>query len=191
MLAEILRRAKENPEALHAAPVTTVIGRPDETAAARRRIAVMARRRYRPDPLVGKPSRTRDGTSFTILGSANSSDPSEMQAAMKNGANGGIGLVRTESMILNNYDEDRQVMEYRRMLENGDGYPVVVRLFDPGADDGAPWVQTVKTVAAREQLYDTQLRALLRGVGVALVEHLIFGEQDFVSLAECGFFTEY
>ena len=36
-----------------------------------------------------------------------------------------------------------------------------------------------------------QLRALLRGVGVALVEHLIFGEQDFVSLAECGFFTEY
>ena len=36
MLAEILRRAKENPEALHAAPVTTVIGRPDETAAARR-----------------------------------------------------------------------------------------------------------------------------------------------------------
>lgn len=48
------------------------------------------------------------------------------------------------------------------MLENGDGYPVVVRLFDPGADDGAPWVQTVKTVAAREQLYDTQLRALLR-----------------------------
>ena len=41
-----------------------------------------------------------------------------MQAAMKNGANGGIGLVRTESMILNNYDEDRQVMEYRRMLEN-------------------------------------------------------------------------
>ena len=134
----------------------------EQTAAARRRIAVMARRRYRPDPLVGKPSRTRDGTSFTILGSANSSDPSEMQAAMKNGANGGIGLVRTESMILNNYDEDRQVMEYRRMLENGDGYPVVVRLFDPGADDGAPWVQTVKTVAAREQLYDTQLRALLR-----------------------------
>ena len=36
VLAEILRRAKENPEALHAAPVTTVIGRPDETAAARR-----------------------------------------------------------------------------------------------------------------------------------------------------------
>ena len=36
VLAEILRRAKENPEALHAAPVSTVIGRPDETAAARR-----------------------------------------------------------------------------------------------------------------------------------------------------------
>lgn len=33
-----------------------------------------------------------------------------------------------------------------------------------------------------------QLRALLRGVGVELVEHLIFGESDFVSLAESGFF---
>ena len=36
VLAEILRQALENPEALHAAPVSTVIGRPDETAAARR-----------------------------------------------------------------------------------------------------------------------------------------------------------
>ena len=35
VLAEILRRAREDPESLHAAPVTTVIGRPDETAAAR------------------------------------------------------------------------------------------------------------------------------------------------------------
>lgn len=32
-----------------------------------------------------------------------------------------------------------------------------------------------------------QLRTLLRGVGVILIEHLIFGEQDFVSLAENGF----
>jgi glycine dehydrogenase subunit 2 len=35
-LLDILRRAREAPEDLHAAPVTTVIGRPDETAAARR-----------------------------------------------------------------------------------------------------------------------------------------------------------
>lgn len=32
-----------------------------------------------------------------------------------------------------------------------------------------------------------QLRALLSGVGVELIEHLIFGEHDFVSLAESGF----
>ena len=36
VLAEILRRAKEEPEALHAAPASTPVGRPDETAAARR-----------------------------------------------------------------------------------------------------------------------------------------------------------
>ena len=35
VLSEILRRAHEDPESLHAAPVSTVIGRPDETAAAR------------------------------------------------------------------------------------------------------------------------------------------------------------
>ena len=35
VLADILRRAKEDPEALHAAPHSTVVGRPDETAAAR------------------------------------------------------------------------------------------------------------------------------------------------------------
>ena len=36
VLAEILRQARENPEALHAAPASTPVGRPDETAAARR-----------------------------------------------------------------------------------------------------------------------------------------------------------
>ena len=36
VLAEILRRAKEEPEALHAAPASTPVGRPDEIAAARR-----------------------------------------------------------------------------------------------------------------------------------------------------------
>lgn len=35
-LEALLKTARENPQALHAAPVTTVIGRPDETAAARR-----------------------------------------------------------------------------------------------------------------------------------------------------------
>ena len=36
-----------------------------------------------------------------------------------------------------------------------------------------------------------QLWALLRGVGIDLIEHLIFGEHDFVSLSECGFFAKY
>lgn len=34
-----------------------------------------------------------------------------------------------------------------------------------------------------------QLCSLLSGVGVCLSDHLIFGEQNFVSLAECGFFA--
>ena len=36
LLADVLQKAKESPENAHAAPLTTVIGRPDETAAARR-----------------------------------------------------------------------------------------------------------------------------------------------------------
>lgn len=35
VLLELLAQAKENPEMMHAAPLTTAIGRPDETAAAR------------------------------------------------------------------------------------------------------------------------------------------------------------
>src|SRR5699024_6531285 len=107
----------------------------EQTAAAHRRQAQLAHRRERPDPLVTKPNRTRDGTSFTILGSANSSSPEEVRVAMRNGANGGIGLVRTESMILNGYDEERQLQEYRALVDYARGWPVVVRLCDPGADD--------------------------------------------------------
>lgn len=133
----------------------------------------LERRRQRPDPLVNKPNRTRDGTAFVILGSANSSEPSEIRAALDNGANGGIGLVRTESMILNNYDEERQVAEYRKLLESAEGWPVVVRLYDPGADDGAPWVQTVQTLADRDSLYKTQMRALLRAGGSGVLRAVV------------------
>lgn len=155
---------------------------PEQTEAARRRMARLERRRQKPDPLVNKPSRTRDGTAFVMLGSANSSEPSEIRAALESGANGGIGLVRTESMILNNYDEERQVAEYRKMLESADGWPVVVRLYDPGADDCAPWVQTVETLADRDSLYKTQTRALLRAGGsgaLRVVVPMICGVQGW------------
>lgn len=162
----------------------------EQTAAAHRRQAQLAHRRERPDPLVTKPNRTRDGTSFTILGSANSSSPDEVRVAMSNGANGGIGLVRTESMILNGYDEERQLQEYRALVDYARGWPVVVRLCDPGADDGAPWVQTVQTLAARNSLYVTQVRALLQA-GLAgplcAVVPMICGVQgwdDFMQVVE-------
>ncbi len=155
---------------------------PEQVADARRRQIQLVRRRARPDPLLAKPNRTRDGTPFTLLGSANSSAPEEIRAAMKNGANGGIGLVRTESMILNGYDEERQVGEYAALLENAGGWPVVVRLCDPGADDGAPWVQTVQTLAARDRIYVTQLRALLRAAAagpLCVVAPMICGVQGW------------
>lgn len=146
---------------------------PEQTESARQRMAQLQHRRRRPDPLISKPNRTRDGTAFVILGSANSSEPSEIRAALDNGANGGIGLVRTESMILNNFDEERQVAEYRKLLESAEGWPVVVRLYDPGADDGAPWVQTVQTLAARDSLYKTQMRALLRAGGSGVLRVVV------------------
>lgn len=44
-------------------------------------------------------------------------------------------------------------------------------------------------IPSRQDIETTlQLRALLSGVGIELIEHLIFGEHDFVSLAESGFF---
>ena len=100
----------------------------EQAAEARRRQIQLVRSRARPDPLAARPSRTRDGTPFTILGSANSSAPDEIRAAVGGGANGGIGLVRTESMVINRLDEERQTAEYRSLLENAGGWPVVVRL---------------------------------------------------------------
>ena len=101
---------------------------------------------------------------------------------MGGGANGGIGLVRTESMVINRLDEERQTAEYRSLLENAGGWPVVVRLCDPGADDGAPWVKTVQTLTARDSLYATQIRALLRAAQygpLCVVAPMICGVQGW------------
>ena len=154
----------------------------EQAAEARRRQIQLVRRRARPDPLAARPSRTRDGTPFTILGSANSSALDEIRAAVGGGANGGIGLVRTESMVINRLDEERQTAEYRSLLENAGGWPVVVRLCDPGADDGAPWVKTVQTLTARDSLYATQIRALLRAAQygpLCVVAPMICGVQGW------------
>jgi len=109
---------------------------------------------------------TRDGVSISVT--ANIELPSELEAALENGAEG-IGLYRTEFMCLDRREppaEDEQLALYRKVITAMAPRPVVFRTFDwrgdkrPRAQDlGAPegdWLRT-------------QIRAVLRASGAGSV----------------------
>lgn len=118
------------------------------------RVAMMER-----SPMQDKPFRTLDGTPFTVLTS--SSDVEDIENAMRLGA-GGIGLARTERVVLTGMSEERQYFRYLNGLAAAQGKPVTVRTCDAGADDGAPWVQSVQRLVRNRETFSAQIKALLR-----------------------------
>ncbi len=99
---------------------------------------------------------TRDGEPISIT--ANVELPSEIEAALANGAEG-IGLYRTEFMCLDRTEppsEEEQVALYRRVLTAMAPRPVVFRTFDWRGD---------KRLGMRDPAYEwlrPQVRAVLR-----------------------------
>ena len=61
-----------------------------------------------PDPLAAAPCRTRDGTPFVLLASAACAAPEAIPKAIQAGASG-IGLLRTESVVIKELTEAQQV----------------------------------------------------------------------------------
>ena len=61
-----------------------------------------------PDPLAAAPCRTRDGTPFVLLASAACAAPEAIQKSIQAGASG-IGLLRTESVVIKELTEAQQV----------------------------------------------------------------------------------
>lgn len=128
-----------------------------------------------------RPARTADGVRIRL--DANIEFPDDLPAARYSGAEG-IGLYRSEFLFTGGpsaLDEEAQYQTYRRMLEGMAPNPVTVRTFDidedqltlsetasPGSWGGEQergsrqGLRGLRLSLARPELFQTQLRALLR-----------------------------
>ena len=119
------------------------------------------------------PAATLDGTAVQLQ--ANIELPSDLDAVRASGA-AGIGLFRSEFLFMNRRDtpdEDEQYEAYRVVVEGMKGKPVTIRTLDIGADkaiDGqeneaenpALGLRAIRYCLAEPQIFNTQLRAILR-----------------------------
>jgi phosphocarrier protein FPr len=121
-----------------------------------------------------EPALTRDGHAVEVF--ANIGDSAGTPAAVEQGAEG-IGLLRTELLFMAHSsapDEATQEAEYRRVLDDLQGRPLVVRTLDVGGDKPLPYwpidkeenpflgVRGIRLTLQRPDVMESQLRALLR-----------------------------
>ncbi len=124
--------------------------------------------------LVNKPAITRGGHKMLIY--ANVGDSQEAESASLNGADG-IGLLRSEFLYLSldRYPTEEELYgSYRAVLDAMQGKRIVIRTLDIGADKQIPYFDLpreenpalgfrgVRLCLARETVFKTQLRAILR-----------------------------
>lgn len=119
-------------------------------------------------------SETVDGHHVELV--ANIGSPKDLEAVLENGAEG-VGLYRTEFLYMESDElpsEETQFEAYKAVLEGLKGKPVVVRTLDIGGDKKLPalplaeemnpflGVRAIRLCFQREDVFRTQLRALLR-----------------------------
>jgi phosphotransferase system enzyme I (PtsI) len=127
-------------------------------------------------------STTRDGRHIVL--SANIELPDEVEAAPRNGAEG-IGLYRTEFLYLNRTtlpSEEEQYTTYRKVAEQVQPHPLIIRTFDLGGDklagalDGDdelnPFLghRAIRFSLERLDIFKAQLRAIVRASAVGNVK---------------------
>ncbi len=127
-------------------------------------------------------STTRDGRHIVL--SANIELPDEVEAAPRNGAEG-IGLYRTEFLYLNRSalpTEEEQYATYRKVAEQVQPHPLIIRTFDLGGDklagalDGDdeqnPFLghRAIRFSLERVDIFKAQLRAIIRASAVGNVK---------------------
>jgi len=121
-----------------------------------------------------EPAITRDGHQVEVC--ANIGDSTGTAKAVEQGAEG-VGLLRTELLFMAHSsapDEATQEAEYRRVLDELQGRPLVVRTLDVGGDKPLPYwpidkeenpflgVRGIRLTLQRPDVMESQLRALLR-----------------------------
>ena len=124
--------------------------------------------------LLNKPAVTRGGHRVLIY--ANVGDGEEVEAALANGADG-IGLLRSEFLYLRatDYPTEAKLFDaYAAIARRMEGRRTVIRTLDVGADKrisyfGLPeeenpalGFRAIRICLARQELFKTQLRAILR-----------------------------
>jgi phosphotransferase system enzyme I (PtsI) len=127
-------------------------------------------------------SMTRDGRHIVL--SANIELPDDVEAAPRNGAEG-IGLYRTEFLYLNRTtlpSEGEQYTTYRKVAEQVQPHPLIIRTFDLGGDklagalDGDdemnPFLghRAIRFSLERVDIFKAQLRAIIRASAVGNVK---------------------
>lgn len=152
----------------------------------RQRLKDAAREQRELGRLRSKPTRTRDGVDIALH--ANAESRADVAQAHALGA-AGIGLYRTEFLFLQRNvlpDEDEQFRAYRDVVLGMSGRPVTIRTLDLGADkadrtglalrgEGNPalGLRGVRLSLAHDEVFDTQLRAILRASGYGPVRMLV------------------
>lgn len=124
--------------------------------------------------LVNENTVSTDGHHVELV--ANIGGANDLPGVKENGAEG-VGLFRTEFLYMESAElptEERQFEVYKEILESLEGKPVVVRTLDIGGDkeieaikmekEMNPFlgVRAVRLCFQREDIFRTQLRALLR-----------------------------
>jgi phosphotransferase system enzyme I (PtsI) len=127
-------------------------------------------------------STTRDGKHIVL--SANIELPGDVEAAPRNGAEG-IGLYRTEFLYLNRTtlpSEEEQYATYRKVAEQVQPHPLIIRTFDLGGDKVAgaagsgdelnPFLgeRAIRFCLEHPDMFKAQLRAIIRASAVGNIK---------------------
>jgi phosphoenolpyruvate-protein phosphotransferase len=134
-----------------------------------------------------EPAVTLDGCRVEVV--ANIAGVDDARSATVKGAEG-VGLLRSEFLFLDRRTaptEDEQARVYRQVAETlPAGQPLVIRTLDAGGDKPLPYLpippeenpflgeRGIRAALARPQVLRTQLRAILRAVGVGARIHVMF-----------------
>ena len=159
---------------------------PEELRAYRQRLRDLAREQKELGRLRSKPTRTQDGIDIALLANAESGE--DVANAHALGA-AGLGLYRTEFLFLQRNElpgEEEQFLAYRDAVLGMSGRPVTIRTLDLGADKAdrtglvlgnednpALGLRGVRLSLANGDLFDTQLRAIVRASGYGPVRVLV------------------
>ena len=163
-----------------------VIVEPDETVLAEYRLKQEQWKleRLKLTRIKSTSADTLDGTHVELH--ANIELPGDLDGVRASGA-AGIGLFRSEFLFMNRKDlpsEEEQFVAYKHVAEGMKGKPVVIRTLDIGADKSlggtdqgaahsALGLRAIRYCLAEPQIFNTQLRAILRASRFGNVRILI------------------